>query len=72
VIHASLLTAVQVQPAAAVTATFPLPAMDVVKFQDVGEIVAVHGSPACVTVNVCPPMVIVPVRDAVPLFAVTL
>jgi hypothetical protein len=32
----------------------------------------VHGTPACVTVNVCPPTVIVPVRLALPVLAATL
>jgi hypothetical protein len=32
----------------------------------------VHGTPACVTVNVCPPTVIVPVRLALPVFAAAL
>ena len=71
VIQASLLTAVQLQVAAAVTETLPLPAIDVVRFKDVGEIVVVHGSPACVTVNVCPPMITVPMRVVVLLFAAT-
>src|SRR5262245_54130240 len=39
---------------------------------DVGDTVKVHGAAACVTVNVCPPIVIVPVRDVVTLFAATL
>jgi len=52
VIQASLLTAVHVQLELAVTATFPLAPIDVVRFEDVGAIVTVHASPACVTVNV--------------------
>jgi hypothetical protein len=31
----------------------------------------VQGTPACVTVNVCPPTVIVPVRLMLPVFAAT-
>ena len=71
VIQASLLTAVQLHPAAAVTVTVPVVAADV-GFNDVGEIVKVHGTPACVTVKVWPPTVIVPVRELVPVFAATL
>jgi hypothetical protein len=72
VIHASLLTAVQLQPVPAVTLTVPVVAADVAKFEEVGPIVNVHGAPACVTVKVWPPMVIVPVRDTVVVFAATL
>jgi hypothetical protein len=49
----------------------PVAAIDDVRFDDVGEIVNVHGAPACVTVNVCPPIVSVPVRDVVTVLAVT-
>jgi hypothetical protein len=38
----------------------------------VGVIAYVHAAPACVTVNVCPAIVSVPVRWAVPLFAAML
>jgi len=38
---------------------------------NVGRIVVTHATPACVTVNVLPPIVSVPVRDVVPLFAAT-
>ena len=72
VIHASLLVAVQLQPAPAVTVTVPVAATDVVKFDDVGESVNVQGAPACVTVNVCPLIVIVPVREVVLVLAATL
>ena len=67
----ALLTAVQLQPVPAVTVTVPVVADDV-GLNDVGEIVKVHGTPACVTVKVWPPIVIVPVRDVVPVFAATL
>ena len=67
----ALLTAVQLQPVPAVTVTVPVVADDV-GFNDVGEIVKVHGTPACVTVKVCPPIVIVPVREVVLVFAATL
>ena len=70
--HVALLVAVQLQPVPAVTVTVPVAATDVVKFDEVGEIVNVQGAPACVTVNVCPPIVIVPLRDVVPVLAETL
>ena len=70
--HDALLVAVQLQPVPAVTATLPVVAADVVRFDDVGEIVKVQGAPACVTVNVFPPIVIVPVREVVPALAATL
>src|SRR5256885_5972296 len=41
-------------------------------FRSVGEIENVHGAPACVTVNVCPPIVIVPVRDELQVLRLTL
>lgn len=72
VIQASLLTAVQLQLPGAVTATLPLAAIDDVRFKDVGAMVTVQDSPACVTVNVCPPIVMVPVREVVPALAATL
>jgi len=72
VIHASLLAAVQLQPVPAVTVTVPVVATEDVRFDEAGAIVNVHGAPACVTVNVCPPIVIVPVREVVPVFAATL
>jgi hypothetical protein len=70
--HASLLTAVQLQPVPAVTVTEPVVAADVLKFDDVGAMVKVHGAPACVTVKVCPAIVMVPVRDDVLVLAATL
>ena len=67
--HDALLEAVQPQLAAlAVIVNVPLPAVagtDAV----VDESVNVHGTPACVTVNVWPPAVTVPARDSVPAFA---
>ena len=72
VIHASLLVAVQLQPEAAVTVIEPLAASDDGRLFDVGAIVNVHEMPACVTVKVCPPIVIVPVRDEAPVLAATL
>jgi hypothetical protein len=72
VIQASLLVAVQLQPVPAVTVTVPVVATDDVRFDDVGAMVNVQGAPACVTVKVCPPIVIVPVRDEVLVLAATL
>ena len=69
--HDALLVAVQLQPVPAVIPTVPAPP-DELKFEVVGEIVNVHGAPAWVTVKVCPPIVIVPVRDVVPVLAATL
>ena len=72
VIHASLLAAVQPHPVPAVTVTVPVAAAEVVRFDEVGEIVNVQGAPAWVTVKVCPPIVMVPERDVVPVLAETL
>jgi hypothetical protein len=72
VIHVLLLVDVQAQPAPVVTVIDPLAASDDGRLFDVGEMVIVHGAPACVIVNVFPAIVTVPVRDAVPVLAVTL
>jgi hypothetical protein len=72
VIQASLLTAVQLHPVPAVTVTVPVVAVDDVRFDEVGAIANVQGAPAWVTVKVWAPIVIVPVRDVVPVFAATL
>ena len=66
-----MLVAVQLQPVPAVTVTVPVVAVDDVRFDEVGEIVNVQGTPACVTVKVCPAIVRVPVRELVPVLAVT-
>jgi hypothetical protein len=67
--HAAPLVAVQAQLVPlAVTVNVPLPAVAGTEAV-VDESVNVHGTPACVTVNVWPPAVIVPVRDAVSAFA---
>ena len=50
VIQLALLVAVQLQPVGAVTATVPVAAADEVRFDEVGEIDGVQGTPACVTV----------------------
>ena len=65
------LVAVHAQPVAAVTVTVPVLAVDVT-LADAGEIVGVQGDAACVTVNVLPPAVSVPVRDVPVAFAATL
>jgi len=72
VIHVALLVAVQLQPEADVTSTVPVVAADDVSVEEVGRIVNEQGAPACVTLNVCPPIVIVPLRELVPVFAATL
>ena len=72
VIHVALLVAVQVQPVAAVTVTVPVPVADAT-LADAGEIVGPHGTAACcVTVNVDPAIVSVPVRLVVPVLAALL
>jgi len=71
VIHGALLAAVQAQPAGAVTVLLPLPpaaAMDCV----VGEIDGEQDAAACVTVNVAPAIVNVPVRLEATVFAAML
>lgn len=63
--------AVHEQPAGVLTLTVPLVAAagtDVLT----GETENVQVGPACVTGNVCPPIAIVPLRDDVPEFVVTL
>src|SRR5262249_58525751 len=72
VIQASVVVAVQLQPVPAVTVMVPVAAADVERFDEVGEIVNVHGAPAWVTEKVCPPIVIDPVREVVPVLAATL
>jgi hypothetical protein len=44
VIHAALLADVHVQPVAAVTVTLPVTAEDVVRFEEVGEMLGAHGA----------------------------
>jgi len=68
----ALLAAVQLQPVPAVTVTVPVVATADVRFDDVGKIVNVQGAPACVMVKVWPAIVIVPVRELVPVLAATL
>jgi hypothetical protein len=72
VIHVALLVAVQAQPVPAVTVMVPVTAAEVT-LADAGEIVGPHGTAACcVTVNVDPAIVSVPVRDVLAVFAATL
>jgi hypothetical protein len=68
--HESLLVAVQLQPAAAVTLLL-LEVAVAGGFSDVGETLNVQGAgaPACVTVTACPAMVSVPVRGVVAVLA---
>ena len=68
VIHVALLVAVQAQPVPAVTATVPVIPADVTA-ADAGEIEGAQTAAAWLTVNVLPPIVSVPVRDVVPVFA---
>jgi hypothetical protein len=65
-----LLVAVQVQPEGHVTLTLPLPPVDVYE-AELAERVYVHATPVCVTVNVFPPMVSVPVCDRLLVLAAT-
>jgi hypothetical protein len=65
----ALLDAVQLQPAPAVTLTEPVLAAEL-GLADVDEIEYVHAAPAWVTVNVCPPISSVPVRELLPVLAV--
>jgi hypothetical protein len=71
VIQASLLVAVQPHPVDALTVT-TLEPPEAAAVVDVGESADTHETPAWVIVNVCPPIVIVPIRDVVFVFAATL
>jgi hypothetical protein len=71
VIQGALLVAFQLQPAAAVTATLPVPPAAAM-LVDVGEIDGAQVVPAWVTVKVLPAIVNVPVRLALPVFTATL
>jgi hypothetical protein len=70
-IQVALLVAVQAQKVAAVTMTVPVIPADVTVV-DAGEIDGAQTAAAWLTVNVLPPIVSVPVRDVVPVFAETL
>ena len=72
VIHpVSLLTPVQAHPVDAVTFVEPVAVPAAIDWLG-GEMEYVHGAPACVTVNVWPPMVRVPVRGFVSVLAAAL
>lgn len=71
VTHVDPLDAVQLQFDDVVTVTVPVPPL-AGSVALVGEMVNVQGAAGCVTVNVCPAIVIVPVRDVVAVFAATL
>src|SRR5439155_1214563 len=71
VIHASVVVAVHEQPVGAVTPTVPDPPPTTTACV-AGESVEVQGTPACVTVNVLPATVSVPVRDVPAVFAAML
>jgi hypothetical protein len=66
-----LLTAVHAQPVCAVTLVDPVPPPATTDWLT-GATEYEHGTPACVTVNVRPPTVSVPVRCAVLAFAAAL
>lgn len=68
--HALEEDAVHTHPAGIVTATLPWVA-DAGTSALVGEMLAVQGTPAWVTVNVCPPTVSTPLRLAALVFAPT-
>lgn len=65
------LDAVHAQPLVAVTVTLSVPPPCPTDTLD-GLMLYAQGCPACVTVNVCPPIVIVPVLGELPVFAATL
>ena len=71
VIHETALDAVQLQPAVVVTLMFAVPAAPETEGA-VGATLNVHGTPACVTLNVKPAIVSVPVREEFDVFAATL
>jgi hypothetical protein len=71
VIQAALLVAVHEQLVPVVTLNEPAPPVDGTDWL-VEPNVKVQGAPDCVMVNVCPPIVIVPVRDEFVVLAATL
>jgi hypothetical protein len=70
VIQLTVLVAVQAHPVPAVTLKVPLPPPAATDAELDGSEYE-HVTPACVTVNVCPPTVMVPVRELVLVLAVT-
>lgn len=71
VIQPSLLVADHPHPVDALTVTM-LEAPEAPVVVDVGESVDTHETPAWMTVNVCPPIVSVPVRELVLVLSATL
>jgi len=72
VIQLALLVAIQLHPDAAVTSTVAVPPAALNELP-AGEIENTHEllAPSSVTVNVCPPIVIVPTREAEDVFSLT-
>jgi hypothetical protein len=70
VIHALLLVVVQLHPIDAKTVIVPVAPADTT-LAETGEIEDTHDTPACVTVNVLPPIVSAPVRDVVAVLVAT-
>ena len=70
--HVALLVAVHAQPVAAVTVTVPPVVPAAGTLADPAVSVGAHGAPACVIVNVLPPIVSTSERAVVVGFAVTL
>jgi hypothetical protein len=70
VTHAAPLVALQLHPTPVVTLTLLLPPPAAIA-RLVGEIVKVHAAAACMTVNMLVPIVTVPLRASVPVFAAT-
>jgi hypothetical protein len=70
VTHVAPLVAVQLHPTPVVTLTLLLPPLALIARLAV-EIVKLQGGAACVIVNTLVPIVIVPVRASVPVFAAT-
>jgi D-serine deaminase-like pyridoxal phosphate-dependent protein len=69
--HDASSTAVQTHPAGIDTAMLPV-ADAAATDTPVGEMVAVHGMPACVTVNAWPAIVTMPAREEIVVFAAML
>jgi hypothetical protein len=71
-IQLTLVVAVHVQPVPAVTVKLPLPPLAATEVElDESAYEQVALAPACVTVNVWPPTAMWPVRELVPVLAVT-
>jgi hypothetical protein len=70
VTHAAPLVALQEHPTPVVILTLLVPPPAAIA-RPIGEIVKAHAAPACVIINELVPIVIVPVRESVPVFAVT-